>query len=228
MPRPIGFSTGSLAPGNVRLALSMLKGQGVSAVELSALRDAELADLLSALPDADWSGFDYVSVHAPSQFNGTRESRVIEMLQPAFERRWPVVIHPDAVAEWQLWRELGDLVIVENMDSRKTDGRFVDELRRVFDRLPQARFCFDMGHAFQIDPTCRLLHALQDAFASRLGQIHLSVVNDRCGHEPLSPDFVDSLAALGRLVPLVVPVILETPVDQAQISRQLQLARQLF
>jgi len=39
------------------------------------------------------------------------------------------------------------------MDNRTPSGRTVSELRELFRQLPEASFCFDIGHAKQIDPT---------------------------------------------------------------------------
>ena len=50
--RPVGYSTGALAPGDVPRAVALLSGRA-RAVELSALRLHELAPLLSALPGLD-------------------------------------------------------------------------------------------------------------------------------------------------------------------------------
>lgn len=47
---PIGFSTGSLAPGNTRLALEMLHHHHTSAIELSALRTSEVEEVVRVGP----------------------------------------------------------------------------------------------------------------------------------------------------------------------------------
>ena len=65
--RDIGFSTGALALGDFRSALHMLEGHNCPAVELSALREAELPGLMDALADLDLGRFKYISVHAPSK-----------------------------------------------------------------------------------------------------------------------------------------------------------------
>jgi hypothetical protein len=51
--RSIGFSTGALALGDFRRGLTLLAGRGVRAVELSALREAELPGLMAALDELD-------------------------------------------------------------------------------------------------------------------------------------------------------------------------------
>ena len=78
--RPVGFSTGALAYGDFRAALRMLDQKNVQALELSALRQNELVPLLQALPSLDLSGFRYVSIHAPSQFDANWEAVLCERI----------------------------------------------------------------------------------------------------------------------------------------------------
>src|SRR4051812_12564125 len=103
MARPLGFSTGALAPGDCRRGLEMLRARRVRVVELSALREEELRPLLTALDTLDLSSFDYVSVHAPSSLEGLGEGQATALLRQLLPRRWPIVLHPDAVKDRTLW-----------------------------------------------------------------------------------------------------------------------------
>jgi len=67
--QPLGYSTGALALSDFRRALEMLKDQPVAAIELSAIRKHELIPLLRSLDGLDLSRFEYVSIHAPSEFS---------------------------------------------------------------------------------------------------------------------------------------------------------------
>lgn len=66
-----GFSTGALALGDFGLALKMLDGIDIAAIELSALRLRELPGLVAFVRHADLTRFTYVSVHAPTDYDGT-------------------------------------------------------------------------------------------------------------------------------------------------------------
>src|SRR5688572_8764056 len=121
--RPIGFSTGALALGDFRSALSMLAAHPVTAVELSALRDYELKPLMAELPRLDLDRFRYLSVHVPSKFSVMAEADVASTLEPCIERGIPVVLHPDAIRNTSSWRRFGTLLCIENMDKRKGTGR---------------------------------------------------------------------------------------------------------
>src|SRR6185312_8233426 len=148
----MGYSTGALSPGDVPRALAALPPH-VRAVELSALRLSELAPLIAALPSLDLARFDYVSVHAPSRFTAAEEGPLAEALTAFLPLGYPVVLHPDTLHDFSLWTRFGRGIAVENMDRRKARGRTADELRSVFDHLPEASFCFDVGHAHQVDRT---------------------------------------------------------------------------
>lgn len=62
-------------------------------------------------------------------------------------------MHPDVIEDVSAWQKLGRAVCVENMDKRKRIGRTAAQLQEIFDQLPEATFCFDIGHARQVDPT---------------------------------------------------------------------------
>ncbi|MFT3878745.1 MAG: hypothetical protein QM703_03680 [Gemmatales bacterium] len=222
--RPIGFSTGSLSPGSAHQALSMLSGNVTTAIELSALRTHELDEVLKAAVETDWSTFRYISFHAPSKFNGITEAEVLSKLKPIIDRRWPIIVHPDVITDWAAWRRLGSLVTIENLDGRRAAGRSVEELKPVFAQLPQARFCFDIGHAAQIDPTMKLAKELVEAFGDRLIEVHLSVVDDAFSHQPLTVESMRQFAPVLRQLPGSPAIILETPVDETTMMEQLRLA----
>ncbi|MDX1981230.1 MAG: hypothetical protein SFV51_13245 [Bryobacteraceae bacterium] len=58
-----------------------------------------------------------------------------------------------ASTAFALWRRFGSLLCVENMDKRKAIGRTARELNLILQQLPEASFCFDIGHLRQAGPT---------------------------------------------------------------------------
>jgi hypothetical protein len=224
--RPVGFSTGALALGDTARALGMLEGRGTTAVELSALRLHELSPLLDLVAAADLSGFAYVSVHAPSRYDAEEERSVAEALQAIVPRGFPIVVHPDTVHDFGVWRPFGRLIAIENMDRRKAIGRTAKELARVFAELPEARFCFDIGHARQIDASMREARALLSDFAPRLAQLHVSQVSAESAHERMSAAAIAAFQSVAELVPDGVPIILETPAGAPEIEGEVSLARE--
>ncbi|HCG01541.1 MAG TPA: hypothetical protein DEV93_13465 [Chloroflexi bacterium] len=177
------------------------------AVELSALGGNELGSLIEYLGTKPKLPFRYVSVHAPvknRQLDDTDTVRLMSTL-PLWVRS--IVTHPDAIQNIGPYRALKTRLVLENMDRRKSTGRYVAEIQACFDELPEAGFCLDVAHARSIDPTMSVAHQLLDRFRSRLRQVHVSsLVNGR--HVPLTRDDED---AFGRVLARCrdVPWILE-------------------
>lgn len=226
--RPIGFSTGALARGDFRKALALLQTRGIEVVELSALRIEELEPLLTALPTLNLARFTFVSIHAPSRFSQELEHRVVQLLSVEQVRNYPVVVHPDVVFTPSIWRGLGDRLLIENMDKRKPAGRTVVELRTLFSLLPDARFCFDIGHARQVDPTMTEATLLLQDFGELLAEVHLSEVNTASRHDPISQNATLAFQRVARYIPCATPVVLETLIDdgQSEIDIEIRRARQ--
>lgn len=158
------------------------------AVELTALGEDELPALLSFLASDPPLPFRYVSVHGPSKERQMPEEDLVVRLAalPAFVDA--IVLHPDQIEDPSLYVPLGSRLLIENMDDRKDSGKRGGELERLFEVLPAAGFCFDVAHAWTVDPTMALGEELLDLFASRLKHVHLSSMSDRLSHIPLLPE----------------------------------------
>ena len=224
--RPIGFSTGALAYADFRRGLTLTQAAGCTAVELSALRQGELFPLLESLTSLDLTGFEYISIHFPSKFEPTWEAMGWDRLRAESWRNWPIVVHPDALFDFSLWREFEALLCVENMDNRKPIGRTAKELGLIFDQLPEASFCFDIGHARQCDPTMTEAYLILREFGSRLRQVHVSEVNTSSKHDPLSYASILAYQEVAHLIPANVPLILETPVAEGQMENEMAKVRE--
>src|SRR5438105_2720964 len=166
--RPMGLSTGSLAYGDFRRALKILENKMTAAVELSALRERELAPLINELDSIDLSSFKYISVHAPSKFGEAHDEEIIPLLKRVTERGWPIVVHPDVIRDVSAWDSFGEFLLIENMDKRYPLGRTADELIKIFARLPKAGLCFDAGHCRQVDQTMNESYLVLKEFGKRL------------------------------------------------------------
>jgi len=223
--RPIGFSTGALALADFRRGVSILREKHIRTVELSALRQEELAPLIESLETLDLSGFTYVSVHAPSRLDVPNEREAVTLLQRVLQFQRPIIIHPDVMNDLDLWKRFGSLLLVENMDKRKPIGRTASELASIFRELPNASFCFDLGHARQVDPTMSEATLILEKHASRLIQLHVSDVNTRSTHERLTEGAINAFSRISHLIPEEVPVILETPVSIDEIEPEIARTR---
>ncbi|HEX9983951.1 MAG TPA: hypothetical protein VGF69_11855 [Thermoanaerobaculia bacterium] len=223
--RPIGFSTGALAKGDVALGLALQRElPGIEAVELSALRDRELPALLEALPSLDVSAFAYVSVHAPSRLQTLEEESVFRLLEQLPEA-WPIVVHPEILVTPSLWRRLGSRLCLENMDDRKTTGRTPDELRELFAVYPEAGFCLDVGHARQIDRSMAAAREMLAEFGERLRQLHVSEVSARGEHLALNAAAREAFAGIAAVIPAGCPAIIESVVAPEEMTAELAAVR---
>ena len=206
----------------------MISADVARAVELSALREEELEPLLGALESLQLSNFKYVSIHAPSQFSKLSERIIRDRLSKELWRQWPIVVHPDAVTDFSMWREFGSLLCIENMDKRKPVGRSKRELCHIFDELPEASLCFDIGHARQFDPTMTEAYLILREFGSRLRQVHVSEVNARSKHDRLSYASILAFQEVAEMIPSDIPLILETPVETFEIKAEIEKVEHAF
>ena len=116
----IGFSTGALAYGDFRRGIELQRCAGVEAIELSALREHELLDLLDAIGKLDLSSFAYRSFHAPSALREMTPIELIERLRPVAAMGLPIIVHPDVLGNnIDACAVLGESLLLENMDIPK-------------------------------------------------------------------------------------------------------------
>lgn len=223
MIRVLGFSTGALAKGDFRAGLKLQCDLGLNAVEFSALRSEELLPLMEALPTLDLQGFSHVSLHAPSKLGALDELSLVAILKDV-PTSWPIIVHPDLIRKPSHWRFFGPRLCLENMDQRKPVGRTAPEMESVFQQLPDASFCFDIGHARQIDPTMGIAVGMLRRFRGRLRQIHMSEVDPQGKHIPISFAARCAFQRVARLIPEDCPVILESMVDPDEAQNEIEVA----
>jgi hypothetical protein len=226
--RIIGFSTGAIAKGDFRRALDSLRKSRVQAVELSALREHELPELMNSLKDLDLGQYAYVSVHAPTKLDHVQEHEAVALLHAAASLHLPIVVHPDTISSPDLWQPFGSLLLIENMDKRKPIGRTASELRRSFDTLPDAGLCFDIAHARQVDPTMTESAQILREFGGRLREVHASGVSTHSVHAQISEAARWRFSSVAHLIPERVPIILESPVQESVIPGEIAFARTAF
>lgn len=219
----IGFSTGALARSDFQAGLDLTREAGLPAVELSALRESEVIPLIQALPNLRLESFDFISFHAPSRLQNMTECDLIGQLASVRDRGWPIIVHPDAIADVQQWTVLGDSILLENMDQRKPIARTAAEMRPFFESLPEARFCFDIAHARQVDPTMSVAVELLMEFGDRLEEIHISEVDADCRHIAMSSAAVSAYQRIASLIPKDVPVIIESVIEADQIAEEVAM-----
>lgn len=135
------------------------------------------------------------------------------------------MVHPDVIGDARLWRGMFSLLLIENMDKRKTIGRTAGELQELFEQFPEARLCFDIAHARQVHPTMTEARLILESFVSRLAQVHISEVNTSSCHDPISTHAISAFRSVAELIPEGVPIILETLIDKGQSDPATEIAR---
>ena len=110
------------------------------------------------------------------------------------------------------------------MDKRKPIGRSAAELGVIFERLPEARLCFDIAHARQFDGTMIEARRILTRFGDRVGQIHISEVSSRSTHERISRYAASAFQHVSRLIPPDVPIIIESRIAPEQIDAEVETA----
>jgi hypothetical protein len=209
---PLGASTGYMAHARDEweaLAEEALE-TSTFAVELAALSEDELPGLERYLASGPDLPFAYLSVHAPVKHRAMSEAELVERLGHLAPAVDAIVVHPDAIEVAERYRALGSCLVLENMDARKPTGRTVAELEPFFAALPEAGLCFDVAHAWSIDPSMGEGERLLDAFGGRLRHLHVSSVDAACRHQPLTAEHEARFLPLLRRCP-DVPWILEAP-----------------
>lgn len=220
----IGYSTGAIALGDFAKAISLLEKHHFKAIELSALRISEVKPLVDALAWIDLSKYAYISFHAPSAFEEDEEEALIALLQK-LPQHWPIILHPDAIHRFDRWEILSERIAIENMDRRKSTGRSVSELLCIFEKLPKAKMCLDIGHSRQVDSSMIGSYFLLKTFADRIIQLHVSEVDSLSRHDLIS--FAADLAfrQLRQFIPKNAAVILESRVREEDIEPEASKVR---
>jgi hypothetical protein len=224
--RRIGFSTEALAQADLRRGLTTMRSAACSAVEFAVLRQADLFPLLESLETLDLTGFEYISIHLPRQFELDWETLAWGRLIEESWRDWSVVVDPETLFDFSLWQSFGHLLCIDTMDKRKPLGRMAAELRPIFDRLPHATFCFDLGLARLCDPTMAGAHLILREFGPKLSQVRMSEANPQGRRDPVSAASIRAFQEVAHLVPEDVPLILEMPAAAGQIEAEIAKVRQ--
>lgn len=225
MKRIIGFSTGALAKGDFHRGIRLAERESLDAIELSALRVQELEGAITSLPLIAPERFVYRSFHAPSDFGDMNDEQAVEMLSPVADSGYKIVLHPDAIRDFTPWKKLGSAVLLENMDTRKPGFRTSRELLESFQKLPEARFCLDIGHAHRVDPSMGVAIDLLLRRVADLEEVHISEVNWDCRHCTISTPAALAFQRVASRIPENVPIIIESVVSDSKIDAEINMVR---
>ncbi len=201
---------------------------------MSALRQSEMSPLVEVARRLPLAQYRHVSFHLPSVIDSGFERLLLDLIAQLPEE-WLLITHPNIIHSWDRWALLGARVCVENMDKRKPIGQTAEQLVGIFKRLPEATFCFDVGHAHQVDPTMGEAVLILEQQKGRLRQLHLSEVNSESKHDRISHDSALSFSILASLIPSDVPIILESRLSPPstmppphEVEYEMEVARKIM
>jgi hypothetical protein len=153
------------------------------------------------------------------------ERELIERLRKVAKYVKLIIVHPNVIGDPAQWEPIEDSIALENMDQRSPSARTASEMKQYFEALPRARFCFDIGHARQVDPTLSVAIEFLRIYAQRLAEIHISEVNAASEHVAISSAAMNSFKRISSLIPKDTPAIVESIVGPDQIDDELKMAR---
>lgn len=225
----IGVSTAPLARYNCPLSVDIANTIPMNAIELSFLRKRELMPAFGMMDTFDLSQYQYISIHASSDLKRRDEEVIGNILyQYALNHNRNMIVHPNTIIDFDLWRSFGNFVCIENMDARRDDGRTVREMEVIFARLPEASFCLDIGHARQIDGSMKMAADMIREFKCRLKELHVSEVDADGVHRRISSECANDFSKVAHLIPENTPMIIESPMLNSEILEEIEIVRKSF
>ena len=212
----LGFSTGCLykhlEPVS-KEALNLIKLTKCDAVELCATHYEKIY-YMDYFSKKDFNPFSYVSLHAPDDFiyrNNKATKNLLDNIKMNYEKFGfkVVVIHPETVADWSVFKKYDLPFAFENVDPGRF-GSTVNNLRSVLEELPSARIVVDLLHAYIHNYTINACKNMIKSFKNEIVQVHLSgykVQDDGQKHSPIHSTRQEEII---KAVPKNVPIIIES------------------
>ena len=193
----IGFTSGELDMDNIDNAAKIALESGLDTIELSCLKIPELHNALRRFKNIEFDKFKHISFHCPSHVTEYEEEYIFMVVKEFIKRHdWNIVVHPYIVHRYDLWRTLGNKILIENMYNKYKIWHTADQLQVLFNELPEASFCLDIGHVKQVDYTLNEMKTLCTVFKDRLKEIHVSEVEVNGHHAPLNESTIIVLREL--------------------------------
>jgi sugar phosphate isomerase/epimerase len=241
----IGFGTGclyKLVDAASKQAVDLIRSSGVRAIELCGELEERFSltrkDSFMNLTKRDLEEFDYVSLHAPSQFCYSQDENTFNLLDRIDKIHKTlglrlVVFTPQSFNDFSVLSRYYFPIAFENMDFRKGNWRNTAELAKLFEN-PRFKWVFDATHAYTCDKTMKTAREMLERYGDRLVEVHCSGYyvhgEDEQQHFPASLEEQSyertsdlPHQAILSAVPKHVPIIIESvfPKGTAQIEEGL-------
>ena len=129
-------------------------------VDVSNIKFGKVKELHTLLKN-----FSFLSIHATEDIKNSTD--FYEKLCPDI-----VTVHPNFLSRYLNLPIPNEKISVENMDWRQTNGRYPEEMKKIFTDNPKLRFTCDLNHIYTNDLTMKSGMAF-NAF-SNLSHYHIS------------------------------------------------------
>lgn len=212
----LGFSTGCLYRTHERVSketFSFFRSLGCNAIEITCRDEKDIEKLIAEIVPADLTGFDHVSLHAPTIF----DPDIVELLQKANEifHFKNIVVHPSEVESWNVLQRFELPYAAENMDWRKEIGKYAESMEDIFSKV-DVSMILDLNHCFTNDPSMRLAKDMFEKFGKRISEIHLSGFEKL--HEPLFR--TKQIEIIEAIPDKSLPIIIESGCESEEEAKE--------
>lgn len=226
MPQLLGFSTGALEGTSISIndRIKFCRDLGSRAIELGYVKEGRMqAEPVETIDLGLLKDFAWVSFHAPGGAmvydDGLETKLILDTIENLHKRR-PldlVVIHPDTVPDFAVFKNYTFPVGVENMDAAKRSYQRADSLRPILEKFPRFDFVLDINHVFGNDSSLQLAKDLFEAFQGRLKEVQMSGFTELL-HVPI---FETKQEAFLKVAPINdYPIIIESALSSLDSAKK--------
>jgi len=211
----IGYSTGSFYKLGIGLEerINAIKEVGSDCIELSFACPSDATNFnLTPGIIRKLQEFSNISLHAPwyqiRYENNSEVGDVVEKLREIAERVCSngIVIHPDVIGDWNYIEESGMDWVIENMDSKKSFGKYPNEMEAI-GKEHEFDFVLDLFHTYENRPDLEFVREMREAMKDRIRHVHLSGIGSERHCLVCSADNLDYIQEI--LKDVREPIILE-------------------
>lgn len=180
----VGFTTGRLEnESSFTEKMKFFADLGCQAIEFSLLDYSRFELIKSHVKHTLIGFFAHRSIHAPVKSGDEPVTYRDDEPTHALLRnlKWlceamrvaVLVVHPDRVEDWNVFKKYKLPICLENMDARKKTARTVADMGKFLEGNDYG-MVLDVNHCFTNDPTMQLSHDLHSSFGQRIREVHLS------------------------------------------------------
>ena len=213
----LGFSNNAFhkfMESTSKKAIDLGKKLNCNAIELNCPDTKKTASRLKNIKKEWLDDFKYKSIHGPGIIykNNKRTKEILDIVEETCNRLKLncVVIHPDTIEDWRVFKKYSFTIGIENMDKRKSLGQTPQEFKKILKR--KYKLVLDMNHCYTVDKTMKIVEKFYQKFKKRIAHYHISGYIKL--HEPL---FISHRNEILNAIPNKnIPIIIESEFDNIE------------